>query len=89
MLWMQHQDVRTTLTLDDDVAAKLQAEARHSGEPFKQVVNRLLRAGLHSQAQLEVLPPYKVKARNMGLRPGVNLDDVWGLIELIDDADRR
>jgi hypothetical protein len=31
--------MRTTLTLDDDIAAGLQAEARKSGHPFKVVVN--------------------------------------------------
>jgi len=31
--------VRTTLTLDDDVAAKLQAAARKSGRAFREVVN--------------------------------------------------
>jgi hypothetical protein len=82
-------NVRTTLTLDEDVAAKVQQESRRSGEPFKQVVNRLLRAGLHSQSHLGSLPPFKVKPRNMGLRPGLNLDDVWGLIELVDESDRQ
>jgi hypothetical protein len=81
--------MRTTLTLDDDVAAKLQAEARRASEPFKQVVNRLLRVGLQSQARLKALPPFTLKPRNMGLRPGVNLDDVWGLIELMDESGRR
>ncbi|PYY05889.1 MAG: hypothetical protein DMG69_25080 [Acidobacteria bacterium] len=38
--------VRTTLTLDDDVAAKLRAEARRTGSPFKQLVNNLLRLAL-------------------------------------------
>lgn len=84
-----HHDVRTTLTLDDDVAAKIWAEARRSGEPFKQVVNRLLRTGLHSQAHLKALPPFKLRPRNMGLRPGLNLDDVWGLIEQIEGPGYR
>jgi hypothetical protein len=72
------------LTLDDDVAAKLKAEVRNSGEPFKQVVNRVLRVGLHSQKQAKALPPFKVKPRKMGLRPGLNLDCVWSLIEQIE-----
>lgn len=38
--------VRTTLSLDDDVAAQLaQLRARHD-RPFKQLVNDVLRAGL-------------------------------------------
>ncbi len=38
--------MRTTLTLDDDVTALLEKENRRAGEPLKQTVNRLLRAGL-------------------------------------------
>jgi hypothetical protein len=38
--------VRTTLTLDDDVAALLEKENRRAGEPMKQTVNRMLRLGL-------------------------------------------
>ncbi len=37
--------MRTTLTLDDDIAAKLKAEARRSGRSFKAAVNDLLRLG--------------------------------------------
>lgn len=36
--------MRTTLTLDDDVAVKLRAAARR--RPFRVVVNEALRAGL-------------------------------------------
>ena len=35
--------MRTTLTLDDDVAAKLKAEQSRAGLPFKEVVNETLR----------------------------------------------
>jgi hypothetical protein len=38
--------MRTTLTLDDDVAAKLKAESRRSGRPFREIVNETLRRGL-------------------------------------------
>ena len=31
--------MRTTLTLNDDVAAKLEAESRRAGRPFKEIVN--------------------------------------------------
>jgi hypothetical protein len=36
----QHLDVRTTLTLDDDLAAKLQDEARRTGRSFQETVDR-------------------------------------------------
>ena len=38
--------MRTTLTLDDDVAARLEREQRRRRVPFKRLVNDLLRAGL-------------------------------------------
>ena len=41
--------MRTTLTLDDDVAAKLKMEAHRAGRPFREVVNETLRRGLASR----------------------------------------
>lgn len=38
--------MRTTLTLEDDVAARLEREQRRRRIPFKRLVNDLLRAGL-------------------------------------------
>jgi hypothetical protein len=81
--------VRTTLTLDDDIAAKLRVEVRQSGEPFKQVVNRVLRLGLSTQAQVKALPPFKVKTRDLGLRPGVDFDNIDELLEKIEGPFRR
>jgi hypothetical protein len=37
--------MRTTLTLDDDVAAKLKTEAQRTGAPFREIVNEVLRRG--------------------------------------------
>jgi hypothetical protein len=76
--------VRTTLTLDDDVAVKLKAEARKSGEPFKQIVNRVLRTGLNVRSVAASAPPFKVNARPLGLRPGFSYDKVSELIEQIE-----
>lgn len=38
--------MRTTLTLDDDVAARLKAAVKRENRPFRSVVNDALRAGL-------------------------------------------
>ncbi|MGH7962252.1 MAG: CopG family transcriptional regulator [Candidatus Binatia bacterium] len=38
--------MRTTITLDQDVAAKLKAEARRSGKSFKETINEAIRRGL-------------------------------------------
>jgi hypothetical protein len=73
--------VRTTLTLDDDVAAKLKAEMRKSGKPMKAVLNELLRAGLVHSEKAAKEKPFKVKARPMGLRPALNYDSTSELLE--------
>jgi len=38
--------MRTTLTIDDDLAALLRQRSRTEERPFKEVVNEALRAGL-------------------------------------------
>jgi hypothetical protein len=74
--------VRTTLTLDDRLAAKLKCEARKAGKPFKQVVNETLRRGFAIQEERRKQPPYRVHARPMGVRPGLNYDRISELIEI-------
>ena len=76
--------IRTTLTLDDDVHAKLQAEVRKSGKSFKETVNETLRSGLLIQQTAKKTKPFKIRAKNMGLKPGYSLDKPWDLIEEIE-----
>ena len=52
--------VRATLTLDDDVKAKLDQEMRKSGKSFKEVVNDYLRIGLDAQARTNPPKPFVV-----------------------------
>lgn len=58
--------MRTTLTLDDDIAARLQAEARKTGRPFKTVVNDYLRAGLAQRRAANKAAPFSRSAREDG-----------------------
>jgi len=82
--------MRTTLTLDDDVAARLQAEARRSGRPFKTVVNEHLRAALAQRKVVKALPPFRVEPRNMGgPLPGLSYDNVDALLEELESARHR
>ena len=76
--------MRTTLTLDDDVAAKLEADVRKTGRSFKETVNYYLRLGINARKETKPTKQFKVRARNLGKRPGLNYDDVWGLIEQIE-----
>ena len=45
--------MRTTITLDPDVEALLRREVRQRGEPFKQVLNNAIRAGLRNARRRE------------------------------------
>ena len=77
--------MRTTLTLDDDVAAKLKAEARRGGQAFRDVVNDTLRRGLVSKQESAPAGRFQVETRDLGAyRPGINLDNVADLIEQIE-----
>jgi len=80
---------RTTLTLDDDVRAKLEAEMRKTGKSFKETVNETLRSGLFAHKKASVSKPFKVRAKPMGLKPGYNYDKVWELIEAIEGPDYK
>ncbi len=43
--------MRTTLTLDDDLARQLEAEMRRNGRSFRETIELLLRKALRSSAQ--------------------------------------
>ncbi len=77
--------MRTTLSLDDDVAAKLKAEARRAGRPFREIVNDVLRRGLASRRATAQRRAFIIAARDLGeLKPGLSLDNVAELIEQVE-----
>jgi len=63
--------MRTTVTLDSDVAAALQRAARERGASFKAVLNDAVRRGLSTETVRRV---YRTPSRDMGLRPGFDFD---------------
>jgi hypothetical protein len=73
--------VRTTLTLDDDLAALLKERARQLGVSFKVMVNKAIRAGLSAEAQLPKAPPPRVEPHSFGFRPGIDLDKLGQLAD--------
>ncbi len=81
---MMLMSFRTTITLDEDVKAKVKAEVRRTGAPFKQIVNDAIRRGLAQQPDAKKIPPFKIKPKNLGLRPGLSYDCVWKLIEEVE-----
>ena len=64
--------MRTTLTLDDDLADALKERARLLELPFKQVVNDVIRRGLSPGGGGADLPPYRVAPHHGSFAPGVD-----------------
>jgi len=70
--------MRTTISLDDDVTAIIEAERRKAGETFRETVNRLIRV---SQQQ-------SVEGPELPLLPGrllVDVSDVSEVLAMLDD----
>jgi hypothetical protein len=73
--------MRTTLTLDPDVARRLELEMKRSGEGMKAVVNRALRVGLGMTDKPLEPVPFRVEPHAFGVRPGVDLDRMNQLLD--------
>jgi hypothetical protein len=76
----ENHDVRTTLTLDDDVSARLRMEVRRTGKSLKQVVNECLRLGFERRRSAEPARKFKVRPFQAGPPPGMTFDNVEELI---------
>lgn len=82
--------MRTTITLDEDVEKKLDAEVRRrKGATFKDVVNETLRIGLLTKQELKAGEPFEVKACPMGTVPGLNYDNIGELVEHLEGATHK
>jgi hypothetical protein len=74
--------MRTTLTLDDDLASLLKARSRQLGISFKEMVNRALRSGLGTEAaRRSGVEAPKTIPHSFGFRPGIDLDKLNQLVD--------
>jgi hypothetical protein len=81
--------MRTTLTLDDDISARLQAESRRTGKSFKTIVNEYLRAGLARVQATQSAPLFVVVPVHLGTPvPGLSYDRISSLLEDVEGAHR-
>lgn len=65
--------MRTTLTIDDDLAGILKQQAHEMGKPLKELVNTALRRGLVDKLG-ENTRPISVRPHDFGAsRPGLDL----------------
>jgi hypothetical protein len=82
--------MRTTLTLDDDIAARIAELQKQQKLSFKDAINQTLRRGLEvHQALSNAIPPFTVKARAMGVRSGLNYANISELLEQVEGETHR
>lgn len=77
--------MRTTVEIDEDLAAKLRRLARERGVTFKEALNTILRAGFG--ARRDQRRPFKVDAWRMGVRPGVDVTKALQLAGALEDEE--
>lgn len=73
--------MRTTLTLDDDLAALLKERAGQLGVSFREMVNQTLRAGLGAAVEGSKRDAPKTIPHSYGFRPGIDLDKLNQLVD--------
>jgi len=74
--------MRTTVTLDDDVAALIQSERERTGESFRTAINRLLRRGARPQK------PRPNPLPELPGRPELDITDASAVLAALDDERR-
>ena len=80
--------MRTTVTLDRDVAEGLDKEMRRSRRGLKATINDALRRGLQLGTRPPKRPPFKVRPQALGVKPGIDLDRMNQLVDELEAAER-
>jgi hypothetical protein len=73
---------QVTITLEDDVAVRMDEKARRTGASIADVVNQTLRHIEPEPAKPE--KRFEVYARDLRAKPGVNFDCAWKLLDEIE-----
>lgn len=77
--------VRTTVTLDDDLAARLRERARERDLSFKAVLNEAIRSGLTDPRPPS--DPYRMKVSPMRAKPEIDLTKALRLAGQLEDEE--
>jgi hypothetical protein len=76
--------MRTTITLDEDVASQLRKVMRERDITFKEAVNATLRSGLGVARESR---EYRLPTYRLGARPGIDLDRALRLDAALEDEE--
>ena len=77
--------MRTTVTLEPDLAARLRQLSHERNISFKEAINSTLRAGLSAETRTPA--PYQEQTRALGLLPGVDLSKALQLAAALEDEE--
>jgi hypothetical protein len=80
--------IRTTITLDEDVLDRVKRQSQARGTSFKETVNELLRTAL-VKSENKPRRTLKIKPVDMGLKPGLSLDNIEALLEFAEGPFHR
>ena len=82
--------MRTTLTIDDDVAVQLERLRRKGDVSFKEVVNDVLRRGLRNiDTPQRPRKPFQTQTFDAGVPLIDNFDNVAEVLAIIEGEDRK
>jgi hypothetical protein len=83
--------MRTTLTLDDDVAIELRRVQPQRGESFRETVNALFRAGLATVGPRKTgkRPVFRTEPASLGTPRLKSLDNISDVLEFAEGDDFR
>jgi len=75
-----------TVTLDPDVAERVEQEVRRAGKPAEAVVNDVLRTRLGLERETSAPEPFRVKPHDFGFADGLDLDKMNQLVDDLEAA---
>ncbi len=77
--------IRTTMTLEPDVAEALKRRAKRTGQPFRRNVNEVIRLGLMAEKSRPARA-YRIKPLSLGgVAPGIDLDRSLRLADALEE----
>lgn len=79
--------MRTTVTIDDDLAAQVETMRRREGLSFKVALNHLLRLGVQAKSTPPKPKRFRTPTRKLGLKPGIDPTRLNALIDDLETAD--
>lgn len=76
--------MRTTLNLDGDVSARLEAWRAKHNLTFQEAVNTALRCGLYELSRPKARKPFRTRPIDMGSCRLPNLDNIWEILDEVE-----